>query len=193
MSGWNMISDENWEKCMSQERPKYLELHSPRISNLIKSEISNWKHPLLLPVILLEDHVYNADRYKGMDLSPRTTRLERRLGATKAGRNVSYSKSLDFEVLGQNTTDDRFEIITDINTTVTDVITFTGNMKWDDRYCQFLREISKETRDLSQTTHGKGPTLDRTIATLATLIASILEHTEALKARLDIQLDVVRD
>ena len=37
------------------------------------------------------------------------------------------------------------------------------------------------------------PKLENTIETLATLVASILEHTEAIKARLDIQFNVVRD
>jgi hypothetical protein len=193
MFGWNMINDENWKKCMRRDPPTYLEPHGLRISNLIKSEISNWRHPLLLPVILLDDHVYNADRCKAFDLSPRTTRLERKLEVTRAGRNSSYSKSLDFEVLSQNMVVSRFEIITDINTTVTDVVTFNSNLKWDSRYCQFLRDISKEIRDFSETTQGRRPKLDNIIETLATFVATNLDHTEALKARLDIQLDVVRN
>jgi hypothetical protein len=193
MFGWNMINNENWKKCMRREPPTYLEPHGLRISNLIKSEMSNWRNPLLLPVILLEDHVYNADRCKGIDLSPRTTHLEQQLHVTKAGRNVNYSKSLDFEVLNHNMINNRFEIITNINTTITDVVTFACNLKWDNRYCQFLRDISKDIQDLSETKQGGGPELDSTVETLATIVASILEHTEALKARLDVQLEVVRE
>lgn len=193
MFGWNMINGENWKRAMKSELPTYLEPHSPRISNLIKSEVSNWRHPLLLPVILLEDHVYNADRCKAFDLSPRTTRLERQLRVTKAGRNVNSPKSLDFEVLSQDMTSKRFEIITDINTTITDVVTFACNLKWDNRYCQFLRDISKDIQGLSETAQGGGPKLDNTVETLATFVASISEHTEALKDRLNIQLDIVRD
>lgn len=193
MFGWNMINDENWRRCINKERPEYLKPHSPRISSLIRSEISNWRHPLLLPVILLEDHVYNADKCKAFDLSRRTTELEKQFRVTKAGRNVNNSESLDFELLSQKMTYNRFKTITDINTTITDVVTFNCNFKWDDRYCQFLRDVSKDIRDVSETMQGKGPKLDNTIETLATLVASILEHTEALKARLDIQLDVVRN
>lgn len=193
MFGWNMINDENWKKCINIERPRHLEPHGPRISKLIKSAISKWRHPLLLPVILLEDHVYNADRYKGFNLSPRTTNLEKQLGATNAGRNARSSKSLDFGALSRNmTAEKRFEIITDINTTVTEVVTFTGNLKWDNRYCQFLRDISKDIREFTKSTQGREPKLENTIETLATLVVSVLEHTEAIKARLDIQLDVVR-
>ena len=193
MFGWNMINDENWKRCMKREPPTYLKPHSLRISDLIKSEVSNWRNPLLLPVILLEDHVYNADRYKGIDLSPKTTSLERQLRVTKARRNVNYSKSLDFEVLSQNMINNWFKIITDINTTITDVVTFACNLKWDNRYCQFLRDISKDIRDLPGIKQGGEPKLDNTVETLATVVASILEHTEALKARLDVQLNVVRE
>ncbi|KAF2678031.1 hypothetical protein K458DRAFT_377367 [Lentithecium fluviatile CBS 122367] len=191
MFGWNMINDENWKRCMNTERPRHLEPHGPRISDLIQKEVPNWRHPLLLPVILLEDHVYNADRYKGFDLSPRATNLEKQLGVTKAGRNVGSLKPLDFGARSQNmTVEKRFEIITDINTTVTEVVTFTGNLRWDNRYCQFLRDISKDIREFKSTQGGE-PKLENTIETLATLVVSILEHAEAIKARLDIQLDVL--
>lgn len=192
MFGWNMIDDKNWKACMNQELPKYLEPHGPRISNLIRSEVSNWRHPLLLPVILLEDHIYNADRCKGFDLSPRTTRLERKLRVTKSGRNVNHSESINFEVLSQNMISNRFEIITDINTAITDVVAFAGVMKWDDRYCQFLRDISKDIRGISGTMQSGEPNLDNAIETLATFVASISEHTDALKTRLDVQLEVVK-
>ena len=80
---WHMVKDKNWKSFEQKESTEHLKPHGTRISNLIKLEVSNWKHPLLLPVILLEDHVYNADICKGFDLSPRTTALERRLRATK--------------------------------------------------------------------------------------------------------------
>lgn len=193
MFGWNMINSKNWKDCMGRQPPTYLEPHGPRISNLIKSEVSSWRHPLLLPVILLEDHIYNADRCKGIDLSPRTTRLERQLRVTKAGRNANQSRSIDFEVLSQDIISNRFTIITDINTTITDVVTFATNMRWDNRYCQFLRDLSRDILDIPGTTQGGEAKLDNTVETLATFVASILEHTEALKARLDVQLDVVRN
>jgi hypothetical protein len=193
MFGWNMINDSNWKKCMTRERPSYLEPHSLRISNLIKSEMSNWRHPLLLPVILLEDHVYNADRCKAFDLSPRTTRLERKLRVTKAGRNASNSTSFNFETLSQEIAGNRFGIITDINTTITDVVTFNCNLKWDDRYCQFLRKIFEDIRNLPELKQVRVSQLENTVEVLASFVASISEHTEALKTRLDIQIDVVRE
>ncbi|PVI00432.1 hypothetical protein DM02DRAFT_592717 [Periconia macrospinosa] len=191
MFGWNMINDESWGKSMSIERPRYLKPHSSQISELIKSEILNCGHPLLLPVILFEDHIYNADRYKGFDLSPRTTRLEEQLGVTKAGRNV-LSSPFDFGAKSRSmTVERRFEIITDINTTVTEVITFMVNLKWDNRYCQFLRDMSIDIRKFTDFTQGGEPNLESTIETLATLTVSILEHAESIKGRLDIQLNVL--
>jgi hypothetical protein len=188
MFGWNMFYEGSWERYGSNmERPEHLKPHGPRISKLIKSTSSYWRHPLLLPVILLEDHVYNADRYKGRDLSIRTMRLERQLGVTKAGRNVNSLDSFNVEKL------DRKTIITQINTTVTDAVTLAGNLRWNARYCQFLQDISKDIRDLIEPIQGREPKLDYTIETLASLVISILEHTEAIKARLDIQLNVVRD
>jgi hypothetical protein len=188
MFGWNMFYEGSWERYgTNMERPEHLEPHGPRMSKLIRSTSSYWRHPLLLPVILLEDHVYNADRYKGLDLSIRTTKLEWQLGVTKAGRNVNSPGSFNVEKL------DRKTIITQINTTVTDAVTLAGNLRWNTRYCQFLQDISKDIRDLIEPIQGREPKLDYTIETLASLLISILEHTEAIKARLDIQLDVVRD
>jgi hypothetical protein len=188
MFGWNMFYEGSWERYGSNmERPEHLKPHGPRISTLIKSTSSYWRHPLLLPVILLEDYVYNADRYKGLDLSIRTTGLEGQLGVTKAGRLVNSLGSFDVEKL------DRKTVITQINTTVTDAVTLAGNLRWNTRYCQFLQDISKDIRDLIEPIQGREPKLDHTIETLASLLISILEHTEAIKARLDIQLNVVRD
>lgn len=195
MFGCNMNYDKNWGKMMGDlKRPTYLKLHGPRISKLIRSAVSNWGHPLLLPVILLEDHVYNADRYKGLDLSQATNKLEEKLMVTNAGRNAGITSSLNFGALGQKlTADSRFEIITNINTTITDAVTFTGNLKWDNRYCQFLRDICHDIKDFTKTTQGREAKLENTIETLATLVISISEHAEAIKSRLDIQLDVVCD
>lgn len=195
MFGWNMFSDKHWKGYMSiAERPSYLELQGPRISKLIQSAICDWRHPLLLPVILLEDYVYHADVYKGFDLSPRTTKMERSLGVTVAGRNVNSSKTSDFGALSiKMAPEKRLGIITEINTIATDAATFAGNLEWSKRYCQFLRYISKDIQDFTESTQGSEPKLENTIETLATLVASILEHTEAIKARLDIQFNVVRD
>jgi hypothetical protein len=195
MFGWNMLSDRHWKGYMKiAERPSYLELHGPRISKLIESAISDWRHPLLLPVILLEDYVYHADMYKGWDLSPRTTEMEKQLGVTVAGRNVNSSRPLDLGALSLNMKpEERIGNITEINTIATDAATFAGNLEWSKRYCQFLRDISKDIQEFTKSTQGSEPKLENTIETLATLVASILEHTEAIKARLDIQLNVVRD
>jgi hypothetical protein len=195
MFGWNMFSDKHWKEYMSiAERPFYLELHGPRISKLIQSAICDWRHPLLLPVILLEDYVYHADVYKGFDLSPRTTRMESSLGVTVAGRNINSLKPSGFGALSTKIApEERLGIITEINTIATDAATFAGNLEWSKRYCQFLQDISKEIQDFTKSTQGSEPKLENTIETLATLVASILEHTEAIKARLDIQFNVVRD
>ncbi|USP82427.1 Notoamide biosynthesis cluster protein M' [Curvularia clavata] len=166
--------------------------HIWRISELIKSQISNWKHPSLLPAMLLEDHVHKADLFKGFDLSDRVTTLERHLLATKAGRNVDQDASLDFDTVGQNIANNRFEITRSINTAVTDAVSFGCNMKWDSRYCQFLRDISKQLGIFPEIEQDKwGPGVDNGIELLANFVASIMELTEALKARLDIQLDVL--
>jgi hypothetical protein len=195
MFGWNMFSDKYWKDSMGiMERPEYLELHGPRISKLIESAISDWRHPLLLPVILLEDYVYHADMYKGFDLSDRTRKMERRLGVTVAGRNGNSPIPSYFGALSLNMAPEkRLETITEINTISTDAATLVGNLEWSERYCQFLRDISKDIQEFTESMQGSEPKLENTIETLSTLAISILEHTEAIKARLDIQFNVVRD
>ncbi|KAJ5031032.1 hypothetical protein J3E73DRAFT_222669 [Bipolaris maydis] len=193
MFGWNMFSDKQWKEQMSiMERPRYLELHGPRISKLIRSAISDWRHPLLLPVILLEDYVYHADKYKGSDLSRRTTKMEKQLGVTVAGRNSGSLSPLDFGALNLNMAPEkRLRTITEINTLATDAAAFAGNLEWTKRYCQFLRDISKNIQGFTESTQGSKPRLENTIETLSILAISILEHTQAIKARLDIQFNVL--
>lgn len=195
MFGWNMFSDQHCKEYMGiAKRPNYLELHGPRISKLIESAISDCRHPLLLPVMLLEDYVYHADMYKGFDLSPRTKNMEKELGVTVAGRNGNSPIPLDFEALSLNVAPEkRLRTITEINTIATDAANFVANLEWSKRYCQFLRDISKDIQDFTEPTQGSEPKLENTIEALASLVASILEHTEAIKARVDIQFNVVRD
>lgn len=186
-----MNTDRNWTTSVGIERPWYLKPHGPRISKLIKLEVSNWTHALLLPVVLFEDHIYNADRHKGLNLSPRTLRVEDRLRVTKAGQIANDSEIVDFEKLCQGIISERLEIITDINTTITDVLTFAANMKWDVRYGQFLRNLSERVEDLSGAKLDGKMQLSSTVETLSTLLDSILEYTDAMKGRLNVQLDVV--
>ncbi|PZD24856.1 hypothetical protein A1F96_08974 [Pyrenophora tritici-repentis] len=195
MFGWNMFNDKQWKESMgTMERPSYLEPHGPRVSKLIESAISDWRHPLLLPVILLEDYVYHADMYKGWDLSPRTGKMEKQQGVTVAGRNGNALIPLDFGALSLNMAPEkRLRTITEINTIATDAATLVGNLRWSKRYCQFLRDISKDIQEFTDSTQDSEPKLENTIETLSTLATSILEHTEAIKARLDIQFNVVRD
>ncbi|OBT65658.1 hypothetical protein VE03_05529 [Pseudogymnoascus sp. 23342-1-I1] len=168
--------------------------HAERIQGLIKSAISLWTHPLLLPVILLEEHLFRANEFKSCVLSRNTTSIEFRLGVTQSGR-LSNSRS-PFglaelrELMGNE--EARIETTALLSTTMTDTIHFITNLKWDHRYCKFLHAVCSQIKELqvSRLTHSERE-LKASIDTLECATASTSDHAVSIKERLDLQLSML--
>lgn len=99
---------------------------------------------------------------------------------------------MNFEVLSKKITKIRFNVITDINSTIADVVAFGSNLNWDHRCLQFLIAISKDIQCFSESNQSQSSDLENTMITLATFFALSSDHTAALRARPEIQLNVVR-
>jgi len=188
LHGWSLLTETNHVNGV-QIIP-----HAERIQELIKSTVSLWTHPLLIPVILLEEHLFRANYYKEQELSRQTTSLELQLRVTHSGRLAGGRASLSpaglRELMGND--EARIGLTSLLNTTVTDAITFIGNMKWDPRYCQFLHHVCDQIQRFHlQTLTISGGELKESIDTLECVSASCLEHAESIKQRLQLQLSVV--
>lgn len=128
LHGWNVLTD---IKCVTGQRT---EPHLTHIRKLIRSNAILWTHPLLLPVILLKEHLSRASYFKGFTLLQITTKVEKSLGVTETGRltnhhQPSQDKDQDddgdgFQYRKLENETERIQLTTTINTTLTDVISF---------------------------------------------------------------------
>lgn len=80
LHGWGVLTSIN------HVTGKKMIPHAERIQGLIKSAVSLWTHPLLLPAILLEEHLFRANEFNSNVLARNTTSIEFRLGVTQSGR-----------------------------------------------------------------------------------------------------------
>lgn len=175
-----------------------VESHLAHIRRLIQSKIELWRHPLLLPVILLKEHLSRASYFKGFALLQITTKVEQSLGVTKTGRltNRSLGRVDDdddgFQYRKLENETERIQLTTTINTTLTDVISFSGVLKWDRRFCQVLIKTCQRLEEipLDYMTESNQK-LREWLDALEGGIESNAEHAETLRARLEIQLSVV--
>ncbi|KFY40244.1 hypothetical protein V494_03599 [Pseudogymnoascus sp. VKM F-4513 (FW-928)] len=168
--------------------------HAERIQGLIKSAISLWTHPLLLPVILLEEHLFRADEFKSHVLSRNATSIEYRLGVTQSGRLTSSRNSFGLaelrELVGNE--EARIETTTLLSTTMTDTINLIASLKWDHRYCKFLQSVCSQIQELQVPRLACSEReLNASIDTLECITASHSDHAVSIKERLDLQLSVL--
>lgn len=187
LHGWNALTDIN---AVSKTK---MDSHFTRISKMIRSQVLLWTHPLLLPVILLKEHLNRAHLFKEYVLLQKTTGLENSLGVTHSGRltknqpvpGFKYKRLMEDE-------EARTQFTTTINTTLTDVISFIGVLKWDSRLHKFLYKTCDRLEEFCRKdTRHSGRKLKEWLDTLDCGIASEAEHAETLKAKLELQLSVV--
>ena len=167
--------------------------HTERIQELIKSSVSLWAHPLLIPLILLEEHKYRVESFVQQELSPKTTSLESRLGVTYSGRlagGMPFGPADLRQLMGNE--EDRISLTSLLNTTMTDSINLLGVLKWDLRYCQFLCRVQDQLQQFHpDALTSLGREIKESIEASECAITSTSEFVDAMKQRLDLQLAVV--
>lgn len=187
LHGWSLLDEFN---KVTGER---MIPHIRRIRKLLRAAVRSWTHPLLIPVILLEEHLFRANSFRELEISRSTVNVEFSLGVTHSGRiggGKSFGPRELREFMGNEKS--RIYLTSLLNTTVTDAIGFTGVLKWDFRYCEFLDNVCDEIQQLRPET---GKNLNRVIkeaiAQLQCFAQGNFDHAESLKARLNLQLSVV--
>lgn len=189
LHGWNVLSDSNFEVKVAVE---------PFITNirkLLHSHLVLWNHPLLLPVIILKEHLTRAHLFKSIVLLEETTRLQAALGVTKSGRLRRYQSGRGFKDIRLiESEESRINLTTAINTTLADDVSLATVLKWDARLCVFLLKACDEVREFQTTYRSRHSErkIREWLNTLECGIASCLEHADSLKSQLELQLSVVR-
>ncbi|KAK0725499.1 hypothetical protein B0H67DRAFT_598733 [Lasiosphaeris hirsuta] len=186
MYGWHVFADQN----QVTGDPVFPHVHN--MQETIRSSALLWTHPLLIPVVLLQEHVCRADMMLE-SLEPRVRWIEQDLGVTKAARLVTSTTGISPEVKELMTDEEgRMEVMTRLNTAATDVINTSKVLKWDRRYCKFLRQACEGIR--SSEVHSpvdveKG--LEGFLSYLEGQVGSAADFGESMRLRLDIQLNVL--
>ena len=187
LHGWSVLTSMN--KVTGEEMQPYMQ----RIASSIQHMVSCWTHPLLLPLILLEDHIHRVRDFKEYKLSRKTTDLEAHLGVTRTGHLAESGDAVGAQIRELMSNDDaRLYFTTGLSSTITDTATLLGVLRWDFRCCQFIRKLCGRVSGHAQNSKHSSRLLEEAIDTLECGIESVQEHTESLKERLELQLTVVR-
>jgi hypothetical protein len=188
LHGWSVLTAMN--KVTGEDMPPY----TYRLAASIQHMVSCWTHPLLLPLVLLEDHIHRAREFKEYKLTRRTTDLEGHLGVTRTGHLADRKEAVGAQIRELMSNDDaRLYLTTGLSSTITDTATLLGVLRWDFRCCQFIRKSCGRVRQMGPHNSKRASRLlEEAIDTLECGIESVQEHTESIKERLELQLTVVR-
>jgi hypothetical protein len=190
LHGWNVFSD---RRAISGE---WTTSHSERLHQLLQSSLSLWRHPLILPTLLLQEHLFRADDFRRRGLSKVVTSIEKVLGVTKTGRLANAKDTVPEEIRELLTDDDlRLRITSRLNTALTDTINLTAILRWDQRLGQFIQRVNKELEgyyDDCGIPLDLAKELEAVTDHLLCEAISATEYIDATKSRLEIQLNVVR-
>ncbi|KAM7218325.1 hypothetical protein V8F06_006248 [Rhypophila decipiens] len=198
--GWNLITDQH--EVTSEPMTPVMERIETLLVASVSSNPSSCINPLLLPTIILRDHVNQIQQFLTSKLSGEVEEIEYKLRVTKSARLAGQKKLLgeerrdDLEELKKLMANEqlRTDLTTDLNTTLTDTLNLLTVIKWDKRYCQFLLDLQERIRALnlgraSQSSPDDG--LDSVLKYLDCNIESHIEYVETMIARLNLQLSVL--
>jgi hypothetical protein len=190
LHGWNVLSDRTMVTDES------ILTHSERIHDSLRSSASLWRHPLLLPTLILQEHLFRSKELTWRTLSPRLRGIEKELGVTRSGRLV-HLKTPVSEEIKRLVRDDvrRLQMTTEVSSTLTDTINLVNVLTWDQRLGQFIQRVDKELRiyypkvNINQ---GVVKELESSVDHFLCEAIGATDYIGAMRSRLEIQLNVVR-
>lgn len=189
LHGWSIFRNKNQvtdEKMIS---------HSERIHMLLEPSISLWRHPLLLPTLLLQEHLFRCEEFTWQSLSSRTRDIEKGLGVTKSGRLMKTPLAVPKEIKELLTDDEkRIQITSAVNTTLVDTITVIGVLEWDKRLSEFIKGADKELQKYYEDAKiniNAEMELKSAIDHFSCEAISSAEYLSGMRSRLEIQLAVL--
>jgi hypothetical protein len=170
--------------------------HWERIHSLLRPSVTLWKHPLLLPTLLFQEHLFRCDEFIWQSLSRETQAIEFGLGMSRTGRLANTQHAVLEEIANLLSDDGRRLLITsDANTALTDAITFASVLNWDQRLGEFIRRLDKELQKYYERANIEPATvreLESAVDHFSFEAVSTAEYVASIRSRLEVQLSVVR-
>jgi hypothetical protein len=189
LHGCNIFSNEN------QVTGDTMVPHAERIHNLLDSSGSLLRHPLLLPTLLLQEHLFRCEEYVSGILSRQTEEIERDLGITRSGRLLQTPTAVPKEIKELLADDEkRIRITSAVNTTLVNTITVIGILKWDQLLSEFIKRADKELDEYYEAAKislSAMMELQSAVDHFSCVAMSETEYVTGMRSRLELQLDVV--
>lgn len=166
---------------------------SARIVSYLRSSLSQWNNPMLLPMILLENYMMRSDLF-AHDLGDQIVGLERQTGVVFAGRTVnSHELAIEPEQIPKGGIR---KLTQDMHTLLAEIIYYERCVEWSLDCTGFLenctRELSKSTLpDDKKYLKNETQEVLETIEYLAASAKSMCGFQRALKERVHSQIGVL--
>ncbi|KAM7194451.1 hypothetical protein V8F20_007977 [Naviculisporaceae sp. PSN 640] len=199
--GWNLIRSRH--EVTSETITPVMDRIETLLQSSFTSNPSSLSNPLLLPAIILKDHVTQIQSFLDWKLISEVGEIEKQLRVTKSARlgvarrrdgKLNDRRKNDLEELKRLMADEqqRTDLTTDLNTTLTDTLNLLTVMKWDQRYCQFLMDVQERIRKLNKGAYAPPDDgLDAILRYLDCNLQSNIGYVETMVARLNLQLSVL--
>lgn len=170
----------------------HVEPHHARIEKLIRSTQSLWTHPLLLPLVLLRNHLLRAEILSSK-LSTKVENIEKALGVGRTGRltitDIGVTDPMK-KLFGQE--EKRIELMSRLTSAASNLSNVMRVLKWDKDCMQFLYQV----KDQIDKYHGRSAIILE--LEWSSLMQFMCCHAESagnftvfLHSRLELQLNVV--
>lgn len=186
MHGWNLNSTINSGTKTNSAKP-----HVDWFTESIRAAPS-CSHPLLLPVILLDEHISKGEELRYI-ICEEVQNISGTLGITTSGRLANMEIS-NFEKIRKLMIDPerRITLSAKISTTITDAINCSDVLRWNQRcrerllacFHEIESSLSEDAKD------GHQELLDYFIFMDAQAV-ELLDYIQSLKMKLELQLSVV--
>jgi len=167
-------------------------LYTSAVRDHITPARSLMSHPMILPVVLLAEHVKRAEKYKDT-LARHIAFLEQELGVTRVGQS-SWRTTKQFAAIQRLISNrrDRMNLTAELNSCVTDATNFGTVLEWIVRHAQFLEKHKDTIQGLRPHPDVREHrTMEEYLACVTDDAISLKLYVEALKARFELQLSVV--
>jgi hypothetical protein len=178
-----------WPNCPSIE-----------IFELIKAVPHLWTHPMLLPTILLQHHIYRAEQFCTTELNDRANHIQWQLGMSRAGR-LNRIRGPFMDPAGgrpiQDTKVNLHNLTGEINTFITELIWFCKVSGWECECARFLSCTLGEVTDLTSNSNCSDIVLSETrevrecIEYMTSAATGLNGHNNGLKESLQSDFNVV--
>jgi hypothetical protein len=181
---------------LADNRRSHASSHWNQLLQFIIGSLEHSNHPLILPLIVLQDNYDRLQEYCVEELDGRMIEIERQLGVCRTGALADAPADV---FLGrknlQETRNEIQDLTVRMNTEMTEFIFVSGCAVWQKECYEFLIKLSQELSQVLPSERDfvvQSRWIHQEIELFAVSIITLSGFIERLKARMEVQLSTVR-